>query len=229
MSLIINIDTSNKIAQVILSDKDGVIDILADSQAMEHASFLQPAIKRILEKNHIDFNDIKAVSVVNGPGSYTGLRIGLAGAKGICHVLGLPLIAHNTLDVIAHSLKNRIGPDFRGFICPMIDARRMEVFTALYKAENLEKISNVEAKVLDENFIQEYLPFGSKIVFGGDGAGKFKASVENENYQFANEGDLSVSIAKMSYERLLHEQFDDLILTEPFYSKAFYSTIKLNK
>ena len=228
MSLIINIDTSNKIAKVILSEKDEVIDIMEDSQAMEHASFLQPAINKILEKNHTDLKNIRAVSVVNGPGSYTGLRIGLASAKGICHVLAIPLIAHNTLDVIAHSLKKCIGTD-SGIICPMIDARRMEVFTALYNAVTLNRLSNVEAKVLDDNFLNEYLPFGSKIVFGGDGANKFKAIVDNDNFKFENVTDFSQSIVQMSYQRLLDNHFDDLILTEPFYSKAFYSTIKLNK
>lgn len=228
MALIINIDTSNKIAKVILSEKSEVIDILEDSQAMEHASFLQPAIKKILEKNNTDLKSIKAVSVVNGPGSYTGLRIGLASAKGICHVLNIPLIAHNTLDVIAHSLKKGTESDVN-IICPMIDARRMEVFTALYNAEDLKRVSNVEAKVLDENFLHEYLPFGSKIVFGGDGASKFKAIVDNDNFKFEHVDDLSLSIVQMSYERFFRNQFDDLILTEPFYSKAFYSTIKLNK
>ena len=170
MALILNIDTAFETASVAISRNGEVIAQKQSVTQKEHASFLQPAIKNLWDFSGIQLSEIDAVAVSNGPGSYTGLRVGLSSAKGICYALNKPLILVNTLYIIAFGLKKIINEDSQTFFCPMIDARRMEVFTALYNYD-LQLVRDFESIIVDENFLQREKQ-NNKIIAGGNGSFK---------------------------------------------------------
>src|SRR6188508_3675664 len=181
MALLLNIDTAVDIASICLA-KDGQVlsiaknvreDAVGESQK-DHASWLHIAIKEIFEKNDLELGAVDAIAVTGGPGSYTGLRIGMATAKGICYALNKPLISLNTLLVMANVAKEEKAD----LLCPMIDARRMEVFTALYTKE-LEIVKEPAAITLNENSFAEYL-LNNSICFFGNGSNKFSAINKHE-------------------------------------------------
>ena len=144
MSVILNLDTASDIAHISLSKSGEILDSITNNDQKEHGSFLQPSIQKLLKNNSTAIASLDAIAVSVGPGSYTGLRVGMASAKGICFALQKPLIAINSLEIIACAavLENSHKYDLSNtLICPMIDARRMEVFTALYN-QKLEKYLN---------------------------------------------------------------------------------------
>ena len=146
MSLILNIDTALDTASVCLA-KDGTsLQLITNDNQKDHATWLHTAINEILKKGGYSISQLEAVAVSIGPGSYTGLRVGLASAKGFCYALRIPLIAVSTLEMMAVSVKEEAS----GLICPLIDARRMEVFTAIYDKELGEK-SSPQTMIIDEN------------------------------------------------------------------------------
>ena len=149
MSIILNIDTASEKAHVSFAKDGQVVAVLHSSSQKEHASFLQSAIEQLVSTTGIELPQIDAVAVTAGPGSYTGLRVGMASAKGLCYALQKPLIAINTLEMMAKSavlfLKKT---DKEVLLCPMMDARRMEVFTAIYK-QDLQIVLNSSAIILD--------------------------------------------------------------------------------
>jgi len=130
---ILCIDASVHSASIALADGEQLLALKVCEQQREHAAFIQPAIDQILQELHLNPNKINAVAVTAGPGSYTGLRVGMTSAKGLCYALQIPLITLRTLDVMAHTAKKQVS-DASYLLCPMIDARRMEVFTAVYNA-----------------------------------------------------------------------------------------------
>src|SRR6187399_3095526 len=134
MALILNIDTAVDVASLCLAKDEEVLSIARNESQKDHASWLHIAIKEIFEKNNSELTSVHAVAVTGGPGSYTGLRIGMATAKGICYALNKPLISLNTLLVMANAAKDvhNSFAESANLLCPMIDARRMEVFTAIY-------------------------------------------------------------------------------------------------
>ena len=167
MALILNIDTAVDVASICLAKDGKVLSIVKNESQKDHASWLHIAIKEIFEKNNLDLSSIDAVAVTGGPGSYTGLRIGMATAKLICFALNKPLISLNTLLVMANAAKQENAD----LLCPMIDARRMEVFTAIYTKE-LQTVKDPVAITLNENSFAEYLSNNS-ICFFGNGSNKF--------------------------------------------------------
>lgn len=164
--------------------------------------------------------DINAVAVSNGPGSYTGLRIGLSAAKGLCYALQIPLITIGTLQMMAQAAKNSEANLF----CPMIDARRMEVFTALYDSEGNE-VMKPAALILDENSFAEELK-ESRILFFGNGAGKFKDICSNSNAIFKDIEAEASHLAKISQQKFTAGDFAALAYSEPYYVKEFFTTQK---
>src|SRR6187431_3411411 len=151
MALILNIDTAVDVASICLAKDGNVLTIAMNESQKDHASWLHIAIKEIFEKNNLALGSVDAIAVTGGPGSYTGLRIGMATAKGICYALNKPLISLNTLLMMAHAAKQENADLF----CPMIDARRMEVFTAIYTKE-LEIVKDPVAITLNEKSFAEY-------------------------------------------------------------------------
>lgn len=229
MALLLNIDTATEQAGVCLSNNQQVLALRQTAEQKSHASFIQPAIKEVLAEAGYRLQDVDAVAVSAGPGSYTGLRVGLATAKGICFALQKPLIMLNTLRVMAHASiqvhKQAPQNGHAVLYCPMIDARRMEVFTALYN-ENLDEIMPPQAMVLDEMSFAEKLE-NNMIIFSGSGSPK-AAIMQNTNV-FLGETTYKIGeMAVLSGKAYAAKQFADLAYSEPFYLKEFYKPMKKN-
>jgi tRNA threonylcarbamoyladenosine biosynthesis protein TsaB len=228
MALLLSIDTATENALVCLSQNDVVLDALPNTNQKDHASFLQVAIKELCIKNNIELKNIDAVAVTAGPGSYTGLRVGLASAKGICFALQKPLLLINTLKAIAFSTlqsSTLIEKNPTAVICPMIDARRMEVFTAIYD-QQLQEIIAPCAIILDENSFAELLP-QQPIIFTGNGAKKINVVKRHFNIFTTNCTILTTAISYLANQLYVNQDFTNLAYSEPFYIKPFIDQAKL--
>ncbi|MBU3714545.1 MAG: tRNA (adenosine(37)-N6)-threonylcarbamoyltransferase complex dimerization subunit type 1 TsaB [Ferruginibacter sp.] len=220
MSLILNIDTSTENAFVCIAENGLPISTIRNNIQKEHASFTHTAIQELFAKLKINMKQIDAVAVASGPGSYTGLRVGMATAKGICYALGKPFIAIGSLDLMATEAINnsQLSKSDNVLFCPMIDARRMEVYTALFD-RNLKLIHPPGAIVLSSDFL-EYLLNLNEIYFIGNGIDKFKRLNKHKNAFFIDEKNYDVSMSKRSYEEFLLSSFTDITHSEPIYVKG---------
>jgi tRNA threonylcarbamoyladenosine biosynthesis protein TsaB len=217
---ILQINTAFNEASIGIGLNGALVDEAINSTQQEHAGFLQPAIQESCKRTGIGLKTLAAVSVMNGPGSYTGLRVGLAAAKGICYALKIPLICINTLDWIAFgNLSDNID-----LVCPMIDARRMEVFTGLYSRE-MNRTIEPSALVLDEKSYAAQLD-KQRIGFVGNGAAKWKDICHHPNALFPASMHHAGHFATMSLTDYQNKQFFDLAYAEPFYTKEFFNTQK---
>ena len=224
MSIIFNIDTASEQAHVSLAKDDVVLNFIINESQKEHASFLQPAIKQLIENVGIYPGAIDAVAVTAGPGSYTGLRVGMASAKGLCYALKKPLIALSTLEVLTVSAFEIFDiADNEILFCPMMDARRMEVFTAIYK-KDLSVVLRPCAMILNEHSFEKEL-LKSKILFFGSGSAKWKLISDNVNAVFETIQLLPKSMAKLSNDHFLEKNFTELAYSEPIYLKEFQIVI----
>ena len=224
MSLILNIDTATETATVSLAADGKVLQCISNANQKDHAAFIQPAIQQLLEHNQIAINSLDAIAVVNGPGSYTGLRVGMASAKGLCYALGKPLISIGTLELMAASAVEQVAPKTGQWFCPMIDARRMEVFTAVY-----DDLGNVIvepcAMILDEQSFADLLA-DHRLIFFGNGADKYMTIQQHANAVFKKiVVDVAV-LSRLTWELNQQQKFTSLAYSEPFYIKAFYSAQK---
>jgi tRNA threonylcarbamoyladenosine biosynthesis protein TsaB len=225
MGLILNIDTAVETASVCVAKDGEAIAFLKNENKQNHAEWLHIAIKKITESTEKALNNFDAVAVAEGPGSYTGLRISMATAKGICFALNKPLICLSTLQVMADAArKNDFSNDMKGLLCPMIDARRMEVFTAFYSFD-LTEIKKSAAIVLDETSFDEELAL-QPIWFFGNGSEKFKAIKKNSNAFFLEVTADAASMAALSENKFMKGEFANLAYAEPQYGKEFYSPVK---
>lgn len=220
MSYLLHINTALDKAFVGISGGDRMILFRENLNQKEHGAFLQPAIRDISSDSGIRLSALAAVSVIYGPGSYTGLRVGLAAAKGICYPLGKPLICISTLEWMA-------SPFYREdpcLICPMIDARRMEVFTATYD-NMLRPVREPRALILDEGAFPE-LETG-KIIFTGNGRNKLPASIASHPNALLPDTEPGIN-EQANMANLLYQQgsFADLAYAEPFYLKPFHTLAK---
>lgn len=222
MAFIINIDTATETAHVSITKDGKILNCLINDVQKDHAAFLQPALEELINNAGIDFSDIDAVAFTAGPGSYTGLRVGMASAKGLCYALNKPLIAISTLKVMAKAALNQ-SDDSSVLFCPMIDARRMEVFTAIYK-KDLTEVLPPCALVLDENAYHSYLQ-KNKIVFFGNGMPKWRTTIQSNHALFTEIINLPEALAALSYEYFQKREFADLAYAEPFYIKEFISNM----
>jgi tRNA threonylcarbamoyladenosine biosynthesis protein TsaB len=217
MALLLNIDTAVDAASVCLSKDGNTLSISKNEKQKDHASWLHIAIKEIFEKNNLEINLIDAVAVTEGPGSYTGLRIGMATAKGICYALNKPLITLNTLLVMANAAKNYDAD----LLCPMIDARRMEVFTAIY-SKDLKIIKEPAAITLTEKSFDEELA-DNRICFFGNGYSKLQKIKDDRNAIFKEINFDAETMILLSEEKFSKNEFADLAYAEPLYLKEFYT------
>jgi tRNA threonylcarbamoyladenosine biosynthesis protein TsaB len=222
MALILQIETATQVCSAALS-KNGKTVALKELQANNiHAGSLTLFIQDVMSVAGMSYSQLDAISVSKGPGSYTGLRIGVSTAKGLCFALDKPLIAIPTLNMMAKGFLQAY-PDFGGLVCPMIDARRMEVFTALFDS-TLSTIKDVTAKIIDEHSYADHLDH-NKIMFLGDGAGKCAVAIQHPNALFNAENYNSASnMTELSFEAFQNESFEDLAYFEPFYLKDFVLT-----
>lgn len=214
---ILQINTALSEASVSICANGETIGEKINPSQQEHAGFLQPAIASLCADLQLQLSDLHAVSVVNGPGSYTGLRVGLSAAKGICYALDLPLICINTLEWMAYANINQDAD----WICPMIDARRMEVFTAVYDKE-MNELMKPQPKILEPSDFLDHLNEKS-IAFVGDGSRKWKEICHHTNAKFPEAHFDVLSLSKLSQKNYLLNRFADLAYSEPFYTKEFHS------
>lgn len=236
MSLILNIETSTRICSAALSDNGKIISLRETQITNSHASHLAVFIDEIIKETRININTIDAVSVSKGPGSYTGLRIGVSTAKGLCYAIDKPLMAINTLLIFANGFANsnlykeiKEKNSFEIFLlCPMIDARRMEVYTSVF-SEDLNEIGETQAKIIDENSFSELLK-KNKIIFFGDGAMKCKPLINHPNAIFIESFEPSaVHMISLSEQKFNSNDFESTAYFEPYYLKDFMATIPKSK
>jgi tRNA threonylcarbamoyladenosine biosynthesis protein TsaB len=217
MSLILNIDTSTEQASICVAENGQSLSLLTNPDQKNHSSWLHVAIQQALQDAGKAIKDLNAIAITAGPGSYTGLRVGMAAAKGLCYALELPFITINTLETMATAA---IDEEVT-YICPMIDARRMEVFTALY-----DKKGNVIippcAMILENDSFATYLEAG-KVLFFGNGSGKWKDVQRHSNAIFKQLAFNAVKLAEPAYKKYLAAEFSTLAYTEPLYIKDFYT------
>jgi tRNA threonylcarbamoyladenosine biosynthesis protein TsaB len=215
---ILNIETATKNCSVSLA-KNGETILCKEiaEQGYSHAERLHVFIEEILKDTGNTFQDLKAIAVSKGPGSYTGLRIGVSTAKGLCYALGIPLISVDTLQVLAQQVTVESG-----LIVPMIDARRMEVYSALFDA-NHTKIIEVQAEILTEN---SYADMTDAIYFIGDCQEKCQTVLTKNNFHFLPEivFPSATEMSSLSFEKFIKNDFEDVAYFEPFYLKDFLIT-----
>jgi len=228
MPLILNIDTATEFASVCLAKDEEVLMLISNNEQKNHASFLQPAIKKIFEQTGYTLNRIDVVAVSNGPGSYTGLRVGLSSAKGLCFALNKPLILLNTLEIMAsgciqsYQKEATMGGDLR--FCPMIDARRMDVFAAVYTTK-METLVAPQALTISENSFKDFLHAHS-IIFFGSGSTKCENLLATPHSVFSKFNHSAASMVLLSLQQYQLSAFADLAYSEPFYLKEFYTPAK---
>ena len=219
MSSLLHINTATEHAYVCLSENKRVLGYKECLLQNQHSSFLHDAIRELLKASGKKTSNLDAVSVINGPGSYTGLRVGLSAAKGICYALDLPLICISTLEWLAYPFKK----NKYDLIIPMVDARRMEVFTAVYSAE-LAFVSEPKALILNDQSFEEILP-GNTTMFTGNGSGKLPDSIKlfpNCEVTATTSTCHEHVIIALNFFRI--KQFAELAYAEPFYLKPFQSS-----
>ena len=218
---ILHLETSSKNCSVAISDGEKILCLCEEvSDNYKQSESLHTFVEWALEGAEISLKDVDAISLGKGPGSYTGLRIGAASAKGFCYGLKIPLIATNSLETMIEPFLNQ---NF-DYIIPLIDARRMEVYTAVFDGNTGEMISDTEAKILDETSFQEFA--GKKVIFVGDGAAKAK-EILNIDAKFNDKIYPSAKyLIKKSIEKFNKKEFEDTAYFEPFYLKEFHGVKK---
>jgi tRNA threonylcarbamoyladenosine biosynthesis protein TsaB len=219
---ILHLETSTKVCSVALS-KNGELVQLKEAKDAEfsHGEKLTLYVEEIIQTEKITFKDLAAVSIASGPGSYTGLRIGTSTAKGFCYALNIPFLAVDALESLAQIARKKYSDKN---ICPMIDARRMEVYSAIY-APNMKVLKKISADILDESTYIEY----DNLVCLGDGMPKAKEIWAQREIVFDDEILCSSSgQVERAYQKYTNKEFEDLAYFEPFYLKDFIGTVKKN-
>lgn len=218
MALILGIDTSTASGSVALLKDGRLIASQLYSLEKSHSALLHVLIKQLLENAGFATTDLSAVAVAEGPGSYTGLRIGVSAAKGLCLALDVPLIAVSTLDAMAYQLSRRSFDEV--LYCPMIDARRMEVYSALYDG-SMAQIKPI-APVILEDYAYEDILEQSRVLFFGDGSNKAKNVIKHANAYFVDQIVPSAEeVTLLAFDKFNSQAFENVVSFEPFYLKEF--------
>lgn len=218
MAFILCIETSTPVCSTALFENDRCLSLHEISSGNVHASALTGLLKKCMDDAQLAFRDLDAIAVSRGPGSYTGLRVGAATAKGLCFTLDKPLISVGSLHTLAAWFRIN-HPAYTGLICPMIDARRMEVYTALFN-DKLQEILPVDAVVIGEHAFRDELEKGP-VAFPGSGAGKCRQLLDHPNASFPELFSSAAGMGGTAWEHYNREQFEDLAYFEPDYLKEF--------
>ena len=221
MARILLLETSTAVLSVALSQDGSVVASRECREPRLQASLTAPLVKEVLDSQGLTVADCDAVCVGKGPGSYTGLRVGVSTAKGLAFGAGLPLIAVGSLDILAAGVIP--GPDRASHIIPMIDARRMEVYTAVFSPSG-EQLTPVEAKIIGPDSFAAYLDAGP-VVFIGDGALKCREVITHPNARFVEAWPLATDMARLAQKAYDEGRFENLAYFEPFYLKDFVATV----
>jgi tRNA threonylcarbamoyladenosine biosynthesis protein TsaB len=220
VSIVLNIDTAVQTSSICLAENDTLIGIKANPSQKDSSAWLHVALEELLYETNHTLDQVDAIAVSEGPGSYTGLRVGMATAKGLCYALHKPLITINTLKMMAAAVQNKA----LNLFCPMIDARRMEVFTAVFD-KTLHSIVPPTNLILNENSFCDLLQTQT-ILFFGSGSIKFQSIIKHSNAVFEDIEITAASMVQLSYQKFLKREFADLAYSQPFYGKDFHSSIK---
>ncbi|MDH4461467.1 MAG: tRNA (adenosine(37)-N6)-threonylcarbamoyltransferase complex dimerization subunit type 1 TsaB [Flectobacillus sp.] len=222
MSLILSIDTSTKVCSVALHQSGKLLALSELFTEKSHSGLLTMLCEQVVSQAGFSFDQLDAIAVAKGPGSYTGLRIGVSTAKGFCYALDKPLISVNTLEAMAYQLKDFYTKNT--FLCPMIDARRMEVYCLLMN-HAMNVVEDTNAKIIDENSFATILN-NSSIVFFGDGAAKCKETLNHPNAIFPETEvyPSAKTIGQLAFNLFEKGIVENVVTFEPFYLKDFVGT-----
>jgi tRNA threonylcarbamoyladenosine biosynthesis protein TsaB len=237
--LILAIDTSTPICSVSLARGERVVSTIDESEENSHASKLTIHIQQLFEGTAFSFKDLNAIAVAKGPGSYTGLRIGVSTAKGLCYALDIPLIAINSLEALATGYAQQHQLPEGTFLSPMFDARRMEVYRSIYAVSSeestgpnrLKRIAETEAVIIDDSAFDNYKDKAENIILFGSGANKLGEVFSNDakveiHFDFHSSAKYLATAAHQAY---LSGDFEDLAYFEPLYLKDFIPTTPKTK
>ena len=218
MAYILNIETSTTNCSVSLFNDLELIDCIEENtQDYSHSKSLHVFIDSVLKNSKLKPKDLSAISVSKGPGSYTGLRIGVASAKGLCFALDIPLISIETLKILSENISNK------GIVIPCLDARRMEVYSAVFNNKN-ERIRDTRAEILNEDSFNKYLSI-DEVYFIGNANKKIKEIIAHKNARFIDDVlPSSRQMGALSFNKFKNNQFEDLNNFEPLYLKDFIGT-----
>lgn len=226
--IILHIETSTQVCSVALSENDNCIFSVSNDEGMNHAALLSTFIQDALDILKKTNRQLNAVAVSSGPGSYTGLRIGVSTAKGICYGLNIPLISISTMEIMAIAAIKNITSDADDYFVPMIDARRMEVYDAVFDAGlNLQR--PVSADIITEDAFADYLT-NQRVYFFGNGSAKCKILLQSPHAYFIDDiHPLAVNMIQPAIKKYKENNFEDVAYFEPFYLKEFQTTVPRNK
>ncbi len=225
-SLILNIETATNVCSVALAENGNLLNVIETTETNVHSSKLTVFIEELMTQSNMAIDSLNAVAVSMGPGSYTGLRIGVSVSKGICYALNTPLVSVNTLQSMAYgfALKKGIDLSNEAWICPMIDARRMEVYSAFFDIQN-KMMKDVSADIINENSYQSILDV-RKVYFFGNGSEKCKNIIKHKNALFINNIEPSARyMISLSNDKFVKRDFENTAYFEPCYLKDFIATI----
>lgn len=229
MAYILHIETTSTVCSVAISLNNSIITIKEINGGYSHAENLHLLISQVLAETNLNVKQINAISISKGPGSYTGLRIGYATAKGLCYALNIPLIAIGTLQALSFLAKHKNNSVIENTVfCPLIDARRMEVYCALYN-DNFIEIEPAKALIIDEKQITELIKQYPNLIFFGDGMPKTRDFIVSLNQKATYIDDIlptSKALVSLAYHKFHKNDFENLAYAEPFYLKEFYFITK---
>ena len=226
MPYILHLETAMAICSVAIAENGKIIAVKETNIANSHSSLITSLVEEALKDAGLGIKDMNAICVSMGPGSYTGLRIGVSTAKGFCYALDIPLIAVNSLLSMASHYASEYTKELKNdtLLCPMIDARRMEVYTALFD-EQIQFVKETSADIIDENSFKDFLS-QKKIIFFGDGAAKCRDYLSlNKNAIFDDTfSPSSKGMVSVAWQKFQNNQFEDVAYFEPYYLKDFIAT-----
>ena len=228
------IETSTPVCSVALSKGESILSERVIKEPKAHAKIIPQLIREVLTESAIAIEDCRAICVSSGPGSYTGLRVGVSFAKGLCYGLNKPLISVGSLDLLTHCAidilsvqstkkSKELTLNSLKYIIPMIDARRMEVYTAAF-TNSAEQISPVEAHIIEQGSFSSELQEGG-VLFCGDGAEKAAQIITHPNAHFLPLDSTARGMLRIALKKLINEEFEDLAYFEPFYLKDFIAGV----
>lgn len=217
--LILLIETATTSCSVALSEGGKVIAVKEANERNIHASHITLFIEEVMNIAGKLYSELNAVAVSKGPGSYTGLRIGVSTAKGLCYALNIPLLSVNTLESMADGLLKTYDLSPSSYLIPMIDARRMEVYTGIYTTD-LTVVEDVNAKIVDQSSFDQF--HGDELILFGDGSGKFEELFSTQpNIKFLDFENSAAHMASIADKKLMTGDIENMAYFEPFYLKDF--------
>jgi tRNA threonylcarbamoyladenosine biosynthesis protein TsaB len=226
--MILCLETATSICSVALCDRTGIISVKESRENKSHARLLTPLIAELLHEQGINTGNLDAIAVSKGPGSYTGLRIGVSVSKGIAYASSIPLIGIETTLSMFYGIKDTADEKYRSddkmLYCPMLDAKRMEVYYSLFDSSG-RRIRGISASVINKESFAE-IPESVRILFFGDGAGKCRDIITHTNSIFADDFEISATHMHIPvYEAFDTRHFENVAYFEPFYLKDFIATV----